>query len=125
MEELWSTSKMIPSFGQVAVALRLTLRKILQLLLQQAEQYGGQYIGFFSEPPPASQETVSASIERLLVASAPWQEFAMHVRRIYRWEYQKETLTYLVAYMILWSYGALSAAGVILSTSGLPMKLQC
>ncbi|KAL8674706.1 MAG: hypothetical protein Q9224_007491, partial [Gallowayella concinna] len=28
-----------------------------QLVLQQAEKYGGQYIGSFAEPPPASQET--------------------------------------------------------------------
>lgn len=120
MEKLRSTGEIIPPSGKVAVTPRLTLRKILQLLLQQAEKYGGDYIGSFSEPPPASQETVSASIERLIVASTPWQELMMHVRRIYRWENQKETSMYLVAFTILWSYGALSAAGVSLSTSGLP-----
>ncbi len=36
----------------------------------------------------------------------------MHVRRIYRWENQKETLAYLAAFMALWATGALCAAGV-------------
>ncbi|KAL8690763.1 MAG: hypothetical protein Q9218_003867 [Villophora microphyllina] len=83
-----------------------------ELVLQQAEKYGGQYIGSFSEPPPASQETVSASLERLLIASTPWQELIMHTRRIYRWENQKETSAYLVTFVALWAYGALCAAGV-------------
>ena len=91
---------------------KLTRSKPFQLILQQAEKYGGHYIGAFSEPPAASQETVSASIERLLIASSPWQELTMHVRRIYRWENQKESTAYLMAFMFLWAYGALSAAAV-------------
>ncbi|KAI4284820.1 MAG: hypothetical protein L6R38_001156 [Xanthoria sp. 2 TBL-2021] len=83
-----------------------------QLVLQQAEKYGGQYIGSFSEPPPASQETVSASVERLLIASSPWQELAMHIRRIYRWENRRETSAYFVAFISLWVYGALCAAAI-------------
>ncbi|KAI4263525.1 MAG: hypothetical protein L6R42_001331 [Xanthoria sp. 1 TBL-2021] len=84
-----------------------------QLVLQQAEKYGGQYIGSFSEPPLASQETVSASVERLLIASSPWQEMAMHIRRIYRWENRRETSAYLVAFTFLWVYGALCAAACL------------
>ncbi|KAL8772839.1 MAG: hypothetical protein Q9209_002184 [Squamulea sp. 1 TL-2023] len=83
------------------------------LVLQQAEKYGGHYIGSFAEPPPASQETISASVERLLIASTPWQELVMHIRRIYRWENQKETLAYLLAFLILWAYGTLSAAACL------------
>lgn len=36
----------------------------------------------------------------------------MHIRRIYRWENQKETVAYLVAFITLWALGALCAAGV-------------
>lgn len=36
----------------------------------------------------------------------------MHVRRIYRWEDQNETLAYLVAFVTLWATGGLCAAGV-------------
>lgn len=75
---------------------------MFQLALRYSEKYGGQYIGSFAEPPPASQETISASIERLLVASTPWQELIMHIRRIYRWESTNETLTYLTIFLLLW-----------------------
>lgn len=44
------------------------------------------------------------SVERLLVASAPFQEFVMTVRRIYRWENRNETLKYLVIYYTLWMF---------------------
>ncbi|KAL8784993.1 MAG: hypothetical protein Q9213_003654 [Squamulea squamosa] len=84
-----------------------------RLVLQQAEKYGGHYIGSFAEPPPASQETVSASVERLLIASTPWQELVMHIRRIYRWENRKETSAYLLAFTILWAYGMLSATACL------------
>lgn len=93
-------------------------------MLQQAEKYGGQYIGFFSEPPTASQETVSASIERLLVASTPWQDLLMHVRRIYRWENQKETFAYLVGFIVLWSCGALCAAAVSVSPGEVAVSIN-
>ncbi|KAL8641894.1 MAG: hypothetical protein Q9226_008572 [Calogaya cf. arnoldii] len=84
-----------------------------RLVLQQAEKYGGHYIGSFAEPPTASQKSISAGMERLLIASSPWQELGMHIRRIYRWENQRETAAYLVAFIILWVYGALSAAAVL------------
>jgi hypothetical protein len=102
----------IPSSYHGSLLDLLTLFELIQLVLQRVEKYGGQYIGFFSEPPPASQETVSASIERLLVASTPWQDLMMHIRRIYRWENHTETVAYLVAYVILWAIGGLCAAAV-------------
>ncbi|KAL9130871.1 MAG: hypothetical protein Q9175_006917 [Cornicularia normoerica] len=80
------------------------------LALLYSERYGGQYIGSFAEPPPASQETMSASIERLLVASTPWQEIIMHIRRIYRWEKTNETLAYLAIFLLLWTINCVAAA---------------
>ncbi|KAL8994120.1 MAG: hypothetical protein Q9169_005833 [Polycauliona sp. 2 TL-2023] len=82
----------------------------LQLVFQLAEKYGGQYIGSFAEPLPASQETITASVERLL---SPWQELAMHTRRIYRWEDRKESSMYLVAFLVLWAYGWLAIAACL------------
>ena len=113
-----------PSRG--AVIHQLTRDGFFQLILQQAEKYGGHYIGAFSEPPTASQETVSASVERLLIASSPWQELTMHARRIYRWENQKESTAYLVAFLFLWAYGALSAVAVsqIEVTNLLPLTID-
>ena len=111
MEDLWPTGKIF-QYRLAHHSLLTDANDLTQLIMRQAEKYGGQYIGSFSEPPPASQETVTAGVERLLVASTPWQELGMHVRRIYRWEDQKETSAYLVAFVILWSWGALCAAGV-------------
>ena len=82
----------------------------IQLALRYSEKYGGQYIGSFAEPPPASQETISASIERLLIASTPWQEVIMNIRRIYRWENSNETLTYLVIFLFLWVANCVASA---------------
>lgn len=85
------------------------------LALLYAEKYGGQYIGSSAEPPPASQETISAGIERMLVASTPWQEVIMHIRRIYRWDNANETLTYFIIFLILWAIDCVASA--IVSTS--------
>jgi hypothetical protein len=35
------------------------------------------------------------NIERIIIASAPFQEFIMTTRRVYRWENHTETLKYL------------------------------
>ena len=42
------------------------------------------------------------NIERLIVATSPFQEFIMTTRRVYRWEYPVETTKYLVIYIVLW-----------------------
>ena len=88
----------------------LTNPRTFQLALRHSEKYGGQYIGYFAEPPPASQETISASIEKLIVASTPWQEVIMHIRRIYRWESTSETSTYLAIFMVLWAINCVASA---------------
>ncbi|OAG06918.1 uncharacterized protein CC84DRAFT_1088757 [Paraphaeosphaeria sporulosa] len=77
------------------------------LLVYHAHQYGGQYIGFGSDPPAPSKETVMPNIERLLLASSPIQEFVMTSRKIYRWEQPAETLTYLLLYSTLWYFDML------------------
>ena len=81
-----------------------------QLAIRYSEMFGGQYIGSFAEPPPASQESLSASVEKLLVASTPWQEVIMRVRRVYRWENTSETMAYLAAFLVLWAMNLLVSA---------------
>ena len=93
---------------------------MFQLALLYAEEYGGQYIGSFAEPPAASQATISASIERVLVASTPWQEVIMHIRRVYRWDNTNETLTYLVIFLLLWAINCVASA--IVSNLLLPLS---
>jgi hypothetical protein len=76
-------------------------------LLRYAQLYGGQYIGYGSNPPPPSKQAIIPNLERVLVASAPLQEFAMATRRVYRWENPRETTKYLVVYAILWYFNLL------------------
>ncbi|KAH6491886.1 hypothetical protein HBI55_139880 [Parastagonospora nodorum] len=72
------------------------------LLVYYAHQYGGQYIGYGSDPPTPSKETLMPNIERLIVATSPFQEFIMTTRRVYRWESPAETSKYLLIYLLLW-----------------------
>jgi hypothetical protein len=76
--------------------------------------YGGQYIGYGSSPPPPSKETIMPNIERLIVATSPFQEFIMTTRRVYRWESRAETSKYLLIYMLLWYYNLL-LTGIVCS----------
>ncbi|KAF2743486.1 hypothetical protein M011DRAFT_471419 [Sporormia fimetaria CBS 119925] len=72
-----------------------------------SQQLGGEYIGYGSEPPKPSKETMMPNVERLLIASAPLQEWAMTIRRVYRWEVPSETAKYLVIYLTLWFFNLL------------------
>ena len=84
------------------------------LFMYYVQQYGGQYIGAGTGVPPPSKQNIIPNIERLLVASAPFQQMAMTIRRVYRWQNPSETAKYLVIYIILWWFdviicGVLSA----------------
>lgn len=47
------------------------------------------------------------NIERLIVATSPFQEFIMTTRRVYRWELPAETSKYLAIYLVLWYFNLL------------------
>ena len=95
-----------------------------QLLQYYAEQYGGQYIGYGSNPPPPSKESIMPNIERVIVASAPLQEFIMTTRRVYQWQDPGETTKYLVVYLVLWYFNLLLAGMVSLRTVRLLLRLR-
>jgi len=78
----------------------------------------GQYIGYGSDPPQLSKQTIMPNIERLIVATSPFQELIMTTRRVYRWEHPAETTKYLVIYLILWYFNLL-LPGVVRSALGL------
>ncbi|KAH7378192.1 hypothetical protein DE146DRAFT_701511 [Phaeosphaeria sp. MPI-PUGE-AT-0046c] len=75
---------------------------VSHLLGFYCEMYGGQYVGYGSNPPKPSKETIMPNIERLIIATSPFQEFIMTTRRVYRWENRAETMKYLCIYLILW-----------------------
>lgn len=67
-----------------------------------AHRYGRHYIGYGSEPPVPCKETIMPSVERLIVATCPFQQSIMTTRRIYRWERPSETGKFLLVYVVLW-----------------------
>ncbi|KAF1345694.1 hypothetical protein BDV97DRAFT_378727 [Delphinella strobiligena] len=69
--------------------------------------YGGQYIGYGSDPPEPTKESIMPNLERVIIASAPFQELIMTSRKVYRWEYPAETSKYLIIYSILWYFDLL------------------
>lgn len=54
------------------------------------------------------------NVERLIIATSPFQELIMTTRRVYRWEAPMETTKYLVIYITLW-YLNLILPGVVSS----------
>ncbi|KAF2116023.1 hypothetical protein BDV96DRAFT_573204 [Lophiotrema nucula] len=77
-----------------------------------SHQYGGQYIGYGSNPPAPSKESIMPCLERVIIASAPLQELIMTSRRVYRWENRGETIKYIIIYLTLWTFDLL-AAGIL------------
>ena len=66
--------------------------------------FSAQYIDEFDELP-FDVDTLRHHVERIVLASAPWQTWAMDVRSVYRWENPAKTGKWLVLYLVLWSTG--------------------
>ncbi|KAI4851879.1 hypothetical protein E4T44_01853 [Aureobasidium sp. EXF-8845] len=77
-----------------------------------AQQYGGQYVGYGSSPPALTKESIMPNVERIIIASAPFQRFIMKTREVYRWEDPTTTTTVLLIYMVLVYYSLLLPASL-------------
>ncbi|KAI9760674.1 MAG: hypothetical protein M4579_001538 [Chaenotheca gracillima] len=60
-----------------------------------------QYIDDFDKLP-FDVDVLRYHVERLVMASAPWQAWVLHVRRVYRWEDTMETGRWFAFYLVLW-----------------------
>ena len=76
-------------------------------------QYAGEYIGYTSSPPQPSKEVVMPAVERLLVASAPFQTLIMEARKIYRWDDPNLTTKFLAGYGIVWAFNMVLPASLL------------
>ena len=70
-------------------------------LIYYTQDFCAQYIDDFDELP-FSVDSSRHYIERLVMASAPWQSWAMNVRSVYRWENPKITGKWFALYVFLW-----------------------
>ncbi|KAL2037723.1 hypothetical protein N7G274_009448 [Stereocaulon virgatum] len=70
-------------------------------LIYYTQDFSTQYIDDFDELP-FDIDSSRHYLERLLIASAPWQSWAMSVRAVYRWEDPKVTGRWLALYLFIW-----------------------
>lgn len=71
------------------------------MILYYTQDFSGQYVDDFDELP-FDLDASKHHIERFLMASAPWQAWAMDVRIVYRWEDPAKTGKWLAIYAVLW-----------------------
>lgn len=70
-------------------------------LIYYTQDFSAQYIDDFDELP-FSVDSTRHYTERVVMASAPWQSWAMKVRAVYRWEDPKLTGKWFALYVFLW-----------------------
>ncbi|KAL9128615.1 MAG: hypothetical protein Q9217_002749 [Psora testacea] len=70
-------------------------------LIYYTQDFSAQYIDEFDELP-FDIDSLRLYVERFVMASAPWQSWAMNVRTVYRWENPKTTTKWFALYLVLW-----------------------
>ena len=71
------------------------------MLLYHSRRFTAQYIDDFNDLP-FDVDTLARTVERLVMASAPWQAWYMSVRKVYRWEDPVLTGRWLLLSIVLW-----------------------
>lgn len=70
-------------------------------LLYYTQDFCAQYIDDFDELP-FDIDSSRHYVERIIMASAPWQSWVMDVRKVYRWEDPKRTARWCFLFVLLW-----------------------
>ncbi|KAH0547796.1 hypothetical protein FGG08_000053 [Glutinoglossum americanum] len=70
-------------------------------LLYYTQDFSTQYVDEFVDLP-FDVNTLRLYAERVIVASAPWQTWLMHIRSVYRWEDPAETGRWFALFVFLW-----------------------
>ncbi|KAL8781068.1 MAG: hypothetical protein Q9194_000575 [Teloschistes cf. exilis] len=82
-------------------AIKEWLTWIGHVLIWYTQDFAEQYIDDFDELP-FDVDSLRMHLQRLVMASGPWQTFFMDVRSVYRWEDPKNTAKWFSIYVILW-----------------------
>ena len=70
-------------------------------IIYYTQDFTAQYIDDFDDLP-FDIDTLRKHVERIIMASGPWQSWALEVRSVYRWEDSKKTGRWLALYLVLW-----------------------
>jgi hypothetical protein len=76
------------------------------------ELYGAQYIGVFDQLPKPTESAIISSFERVILTSAPYQNFLMQMREISLWRQPKRSAGYMATYLLFWWYDCLTGLTV-------------
>lgn len=77
------------------------LKWIGYVIVWYTQDFSAQYIDDFDELP-FDVDSIRLHLERIVIASAPWQAWAMDVRSVYRWEQPCTTAKWFAIYVALW-----------------------
>ena len=75
-------------------------------MLWISQEYTQQYIDLDKDISTAALNKPAAleDVERIIVASEPWQEWLLDLRQISRWEDPARTAKWCAVYMTLWLF---------------------
>ncbi|TGZ77133.1 hypothetical protein EX30DRAFT_344330 [Ascodesmis nigricans] len=75
-----------------------------ELLLYISQGWSAHYIEDWHTPElePVDKKVLQTHLARIFVASGPWQQWLLHVRKVYRWDDPYETARWLCLYVYLW-----------------------
>ncbi|KAI4257745.1 MAG: hypothetical protein LQ352_001520 [Teloschistes flavicans] len=82
-------------------AIKEWLAWVGHVLIWYTQDFSEHYIDDFDELP-FDIDSLRMHLQRLVMASGPWQTFFMDMRRVDRWEDPKNTAKWLAIYVILW-----------------------
>ncbi|KAJ9265485.1 hypothetical protein DTO212C5_6678 [Paecilomyces variotii] len=77
-------------------------RYIGKLLLYHSQPFTARYVDDTLHELDFDTEILAYYIERLVMATEPWQQWAMEMRRLYRWENPKKTGKWFAVFLLLW-----------------------
>lgn len=75
-------------------------------IIWYTQNFSAQYIDDFDELP-FDIDQLRDHVERIVVASAPYQKWLVDIRSIYRWERPWRTAKWLAIYTVIWYYRTL------------------
>ncbi|KAL2010733.1 hypothetical protein VTN00DRAFT_6540 [Thermoascus crustaceus] len=77
-------------------------RYVAHFLLYNCQDFMARYVDESLGELSFDSETLAHYIERLVMATEPWQEWFMEIRRLYRWENPKRTAWWFAVFVVLW-----------------------
>ncbi|GAD92002.1 hypothetical protein TSTA_116110 [Paecilomyces variotii No. 5] len=77
-------------------------RYIGKLLLYYSQPFTARHVDDTLDELDFDAETLALYVERLVMATEPWQQWYMEMRRLYRWEDPKKTGKWFAIFLLLW-----------------------